>query len=328
MGQEVSLWLSLYFALAIGHFLLLTVVLPSTFAYNPRWINVGSFAEYSVEDGTLNGTYAWRVIAIENRIATINETFQGTTHWDHVAFWNDTKQTFEYVIPSSGRTTRINARAGAIEGLILWLNRYYNHILLDRTFILGIPEHVWLGTGEREMPFQGQTRQALHFVASEEWQWSRTADYDMATGILMRYSWTWPRLGTVRVSLKSTNAFTSLMNEPKLFVDLLLIAPLIILPLMGIGHLGLTLRRRRGVGFSTRFWLGISLLNGGLIAILSNLPFNEIPTAFLSFIQSGMLIMGLVASGLFLINVVFWTATFGATILAINRFAFPLIAKK
>jgi hypothetical protein len=236
MHWKVLLWLSLFLALMIGYLLLLTVVLPSTLAYEPDWIRVGSFAEYSVTGGALNGTYAWNVTSIEIKngrtLVTINETFRGTTQWDHVARWNGTSGHFENTIPISGKTTEISAAMGTVEDLILWLRRYYNHVLHLALF-LGIPEHVWAMTGGGEISFQGQTRQFLHLDASEQWQWSRSADYDKTTGILMRYRWTWPRLGTVWVSLKSTNVFSSTSSEPGIFLDLILIAPLFMIPLVG-----------------------------------------------------------------------------------------------
>ena len=59
MRRNVSLYISLYVAFMIGYFLLFTVVLPSTVAYEPEWIKVGSFAEYDVKDSVpgMNGTY-------------------------------------------------------------------------------------------------------------------------------------------------------------------------------------------------------------------------------------------------------------------------------
>ena len=134
MRRNVSLYISLYVAFMIGYFLLLTVVLPSTVAYEPEWIKVGSFAEYSVEDGVMNGTYAWRIIAIRNlegtTIVTINETFIGTTHWDHVARYSDRDPVgFYNIIPPSGRITEISAAGGTIGDLILWFRRYYNAML-------------------------------------------------------------------------------------------------------------------------------------------------------------------------------------------------------
>jgi len=126
--------------------------------------------------------------------------------------------------------------------------------------------------------------------------------------------------------LKSTNVFASTMSEPKIFLDLLLIAPLFILPLIG-ATIGLSSIRQRGISFNTRFWLGFIFLNGVLIAILSNSPINKIPIALMVFIESGMLTIGLVTLGFFLIDVAFWTGILGATILMINRFVFPIIVK-
>ena len=316
MRSHVCFWISLYVAFMIGYFLLLAVFLPSTVAYEPSWIKVGSFAEYSVDDWgsgdkpVMNGTYAWRVMAIENldggKIVTINETFEGTTHWDHVA-----------IIPPGGRTTKINAAGVTADGLILWLGRHYNRILPYRTFFLGIPRYVWVGGGGGEMSFRGQTRYMLHLEALEE---LRTADYDQATGVFVGYRWTWPRLGTVYVTLKSTNVFssvnvTSTQDILRSVLDLLLVVPLFVLPLGAI--IGLSSIRRRGISFSPLFWLGFTFLNGTFIALLSNWPFR-IPASL-------ELPLFLLVSQL---NVGFWTGTLGAAILVVDGFMFPIITKK
>ena len=123
-GKHIAITIG-YAGFMIGYFLLLIVALPSTMMFEPDWLEVGSFAEYLVEDVggggvVMNGTYTWRVIAIRNlngrKVITVNETFQGTTHWDHVD-----------AIPPSGRIVNVSATDGVVEGLVLWLKRYYNY---------------------------------------------------------------------------------------------------------------------------------------------------------------------------------------------------------
>lgn len=232
MYWKVLLWLSLFLAIMIGYLFITIVFLPSILLYEPDWIRLGSFAEYSVEGGTLNGTYTWNVTSIEIKngrtLIAINETFRGATQWDHVARWNSTLGRFENTVPINGKTTNITATMGTVEDLILWVRRYYNHVL-NRALFLGMPEHTWAMTGGGEISFQGQTRQTLHLDTSE-----RTADYDKATGILMRYSVTWPRLGTVWISLRSTNVFNSTSSEPGIFPDMILTATLLILPMIAV----------------------------------------------------------------------------------------------
>lgn len=231
----------------VGYFLLLTMVLPSIPTNEPGWVGVESYAEYSVDDGdVMNGTYAWRILAVENswgrNMVTLNETFEGATHWTHAGVWPTAQ---EDMIPPTGKSTELIAASGVVGDQILWLTRYINQILRDRTFIIGIPGQAWLVTGEEEMPFQEQIRHTLHLEGTG----LRTADVDEATGILMRYSWTWPRLGTVHVTLKSTNVFASTVGGPNLFLDMLAIAPLFVLPAAGTAK-GLVVIRNRGFGFS------------------------------------------------------------------------------
>jgi hypothetical protein len=137
----------------------------------------------------MNGTYAWKMIAIENvdgrNIATINETFIGTTHWDHVARYSNRDPVgFYNIIPPSGRTAKI-------------------------------------------------ARALIELCPSE----NRRAYYDKTTGIFVGYTWIWPRFGTVYVTLKSTNVFSSVNvtveNGLKTALDLLLVAPFFALRLAG-----------------------------------------------------------------------------------------------
>lgn len=309
----------------IGFFLLLTVVFPSTVLLEPDWIEMGSFAQYSVEDWggymVMNGTYTWKIIAVKDsggrKIVTINETFKGTTHWDHVVDWDKINLRFKVtgewhiyeednIIPPSGRIRDVVSREGAVEGLVLWFKRYYNYILLYRSFFFG-GGYVYRGIDEGKTSFEGEVRDFVQVSPGN----NRRAYYDKATGLLLRYSWTWPRLGTVHVFLKSTNVFdsTKMTGEPnglKMVLDVLLVAPLFALPLAG-GIIGLFLIRRKGVGFGQHFWLEFILLNGIALALLSDWPVRI------------FWILNI------LLNMVFWIGILGVAVLIINRFMFPIV---
>jgi len=301
----------------IGYFLLLTVVLPSTVVYEPSWIKMGSFAEYSVKDSApgMNGTYVWRIIAVENsdgrNIITINETFQGTSHWDHVAVW--TGEHLENTILPSGKKTKISASGGATEGLILWLLRYYNSMLVDRSHFNGIG-NTYLGAGEEKMSLQGAIRDVIKVNPRSS---ETLAYYDKVTGILLWYRFSF-RLGGYTVSLNSTNIFDAVSvaveNGSKIVLDLLSVAPLLALPLAG-AIISLCSIRNSGVGFSSSFWWGVILVNGTLIALLSNWPI-KVP----AYSQELYLFDSLV-------NAAFWIFIIGTATLFVHNFMFPIIAK-
>ena len=112
----------------VGYFFVLTEALPSTVAFEPTWVKEGVFAKYTVEDRggggvVMNGTYTWRVISVQDgfmgRTVTVNETYEGTTHWDHITN-----------IPPEGRIVDLSAKGGSVNRLFLWLTRYYNCFML------------------------------------------------------------------------------------------------------------------------------------------------------------------------------------------------------
>jgi len=143
------------------------------------------------------------------------------------------------------------------------------------------------------------------------------AFYDKATGIFLGYRLSIARLGGLTVSLKSTNIFESfnVADGLKSALDLVLVAPLFALPLVG-AVISLSSIRSRGVGFSPRFWWGFILLNGALIAHLSNwsipIPGFVGLTAYLLFSTA---------------NVVAWMGMIGAAISIAHCVAFPIITK-
>jgi len=306
-----------YAGFMIGYFMLLTVVLPSTMMLEPDWLEVGSFAEYLVEDiggdeVVMNGTYTWKVIAIRNlnggNTVTVNETFQGTTHWDHVD-----------AIPPSGRIVNVSATEGVVEGLVLWLKRYYNYFLLDRSYFLG-QGYTYLGVREGNALFQGEVRSFVEVYPKINS--IRLSRFDKATGLFSYHSWTWPRLGTVFVSLKSTNVFESAnvteeIDGLKVILDALLVSPLIALPLTG-AVFGLFLIRKRNIRFSKSFWFAFILLNGAISALLANWPF-KIPKQphYLAGYFPHVLTC--------LIDIFLWIGILGVAVFAINRFVFPII---
>lgn len=266
-------------------FLLLTLALPFTVFSEPKWVDVGCFAEYDVEDGNLlNGTYAWRIVDMKEssggRIVTINETFVGTSHWDHVAVWDNAYQNYNNIIPSSGRILDVSVRDASAEGLVLWFTRYYNRFLLSPSFFLGFERSTWLGITEGKMPFRGGFRDFVQlsqtrYTYQHGPDFSREARYDKITGLLLDYRWSWPHLGTMIVSLESTNVFDSVVNYQEyglnMVLDILVIALLFAFPL-ALAATNLFLTRRKNEIFSQRFLLILAASNGIFLGLFTSWP--------------------------------------------------------
>jgi hypothetical protein len=309
----------------VGYFLVLTVVLPSFVSFRPEWVKDGVYAEYSVEDrgggGTvMNGTYVWRVVSVQGDVfgtetVIVNETFEGSTHWSRIQN-----------VPSGGRLVEVNIKEGAAEGLLLWIRRYYNRILLGRSFFVG-GGYAYAGIDEREMSFGDEARNVIAVLHNVEA--CRRAYYDIATGVLLHYTRTWPKLGTAYVKLRSTNIFnsTELDSEPdtwKTVTDGLLITPLFVVPVVGASA-GLWIIKRRELGFNRIFWHAIALFNGLIFAWLANLPFKAwYPPSCSPYPE----IEGLLATALFSINIFIWFIVTESIVLIIDRFSFPIITKK
>jgi hypothetical protein len=271
MPKKLLVYMLGYLVCEISLFLLLTLALPSTAFSEPKWTGIGCFAEYNVEDGTLmNGTYAWSIVDVKEssagRIVTINETFVGTSHWDHVAVWDNQHQNFSNIIPSNGRILDVNAGEGSAAGLVLWLTKYCNQFLPSLS-ILGSEGTTWLGGSEGKMPFQGgfrdfvQFTQAPHILSGSDF--SREAKYDKTTGLLLAYRWSWPHLGSVIVSLESTNVFDLGVNYQgngvNMILDIIVVALLFAFPL---ALASLLLMRQGNEISSLRFLLILALSNG------------------------------------------------------------------
>jgi hypothetical protein len=278
-----------------------------------------------VEDsGGLNGTYAWNIISVENSyggtIVTVNETFRGSTHWSHVGVYDGN---FEYTIPPGGKIAEITASEGAIGDLILWLGTYYNHLLLDRTAFIR-KSCMYYGMGEEKTSVQGTERAAINVYPGLA---PTSARYDRASGILLRYYYG-SKLGHYEVSLNSTNILGSVNvadeNSSKSVIDLLLVVPLFVLPFVG-ALIGLNSIRKRGVGYSMNFWKLFVLLNGVLIALLSNYPI-EIPHFVIPYDPWVPFALIFNVGGRVL-NVGFWSGLLFAAVLIINRFVFPIIKR-
>ncbi len=327
MSWKIVFSVSTYAIALIGYFLLLTVDLPSSIMYEPTWAKEGAFAEYFVEykagmgafDSDANGTYAWEILDIhENeggeRVATINETIKGgSTHWDHVTG-----------IPPDGRLANISVREGAVRGLLLWVKRYYNRMLLSRSFFEGEGYRCQLA-GERKTTFKGEPIEIIQIYPKlSSFRW---ADYDEATGLLLSYRITWPRIAYVFVSLNSTNiSFSSsdenTLNDLTMINDALLVSPLFILPITG-AIVGLIIIKRKRINFSRTFWLKFILLNGMILTFLADWP-ATMGSIYAPRVYNPILLIVLIPGS---INLAFWTATLAVAVIIINRFAFPLVTK-
>jgi hypothetical protein len=299
----------------ICYYLLLTIALPSILTTNLDWIKNGVFAEYSVEDSggngpIRNGTYTWTIIDLQPTTVALNETFTGSTLWDHVT-----------TIPPTGRLVTVSIRDGNVEDLILWLKRFYHPILIDRTLILGTGS-IYAGIEEPSLPYQGVRRDATHwFPLPKSW---RRAFYDQSTGLLLRYTWTWIRLGTITVSLQSTNipilTIPSPSTTPKIILGAFLLSPFVILPAIG-AILGLRILKRQRVAFDQRFWVACIPINGLTLALVANWP---ITTSILDLHSS---IYWYPGTALFIIlglNTLLWTGILTAVAFLIHHFAIPL----
>jgi hypothetical protein len=285
MNKQLFVYVLGYFVFVGSLFLLLTLALPSTMFSEPKWVDVGCFAIYDVENGNLmNGTYAWRIIDVKEssgrRVVTINETFVGTSHWDHVAVWDDVNQNYSNIIPSNGRVTDVSVREGSAEGLVLWFTRYYNQFLLSRSFFLGFEGSTWRGVSEGKMPFQGEFRDVVQlsqtrYTYQSGPDFSREAQYDKITGLLLGYRWSWPHLGTMIVSLESTNVFDLVVNDQRnglnMLLDILVVALLFAFPL-GLAATGLFWTRRKNEILSRRFLLVLVLSNGIFFGLFTSWP--------------------------------------------------------
>lgn len=304
--RKVFLWVTgcgVYATFMIGYLLLLTLFLPSTFTYQLNWIKVGSYAEYSVERyvpvGFLvqSGTYSWRVISIHTNpngelMARINET---------------------------GTISEINVKEESLK----WFSRYYNDYLMDLSdFKIGNEIYEGVGLGEVSVQDEvhlcvGLTQQIPAFYrVSTYW-------FDRETGLLLSYRFDFRGEMTLK-HLRSTNISGEAPNG-KAIIDLILISPFFIVPVVGATK-GLLLIKLRRYTFSRRFWFFFILFNGMILASVANFPFRFPLGRLLTLSRYSIIyvlypIYSMSAMG----NFFFWIGGLAAAIILIDRLAFPMI---
>ena len=306
---------AIYATFMIGYLLVLTLFLPSIFTYEHDWVEVGSFAEYTVEEYVTinvveNGTYTWRIISLYtddhgNLIARINETY--ILEWKEdwwKSFWaNET--------PPSGRILDINVRDGLIGFGPFWFNRYYNNYLIDISeFKLG--NGTFEGEGFEEIRVGDENRLSIKLTRlfNSRYNGGRYW-FDKETGLLLKSSWGF-RDRFTRMIVKSTN-ISGNAHDGKAMIDLLVVSPLFIVPVVGM-LTGLLIIKKRRYKFNPKFWVYFILFNGIILASVANFPLRA---------PLGRLLLGYVYPRPQVITMMMWNAFFWIGVLTV--FFFPLI---
>ncbi|UCH32477.1 MAG: hypothetical protein JSV05_03615 [Candidatus Bathyarchaeota archaeon] len=318
MSRKTVTAIFLFTSFMVSYYFLLTVALPSTLTNSLDWLAEGTFAAYRVEDSGNNGPirtgiYNWTVIDLQLTTVTLNETFTGATLWDRVT-----------TIPPSGRLVTVGIHDGNADGLVLWLKRFYLPIFLDRTLICS-SSYTYGGIEERSFTYRSQRRDSTHwFPLPYSWQ---HAYYDQATGLLSHYTWTWIRLGTITVSLQSTNVpILTAPNPsatPRTILEAFMLSPFVILPVLST-ILGLRVLKSRHLTFRPRFWAAFMFINGPILALITNWP---VTTSLLDLHSSIYWYPGTAFFIILCLNTLLWIGILLAATLLIHYFAIPLITK-
>ena len=328
-----------YAAFMVGYFLILTMFLPSLIASQPRWVDVGIYAEYTVEEyvaGNLveNGTYTWRILSTFSRadgtlMVRINETY--TLLWKEER-WNSS---WAREVPSVGRILEIRALDGTVGDRPLWFSRYYNDFLLDLT-VFKMGNGTFEGVGFKTVVIGGEARSAveltLRFCTSPRifippyyecyGYW-----FDRETGLLLKHSYGFRDRWT-RMILEDANVEDE-AHSNKVIADMLLVSPLFVVPTAG-AIAGLFAVKRNRYRFSLRFWLLFIILNGTVLASVANWPLRA-PLGRL-IILLWLHIPGYLDSSpvlrMMVWNFLFWIGLLTLSILLINRFIIRIIGSK
>jgi len=299
----------------IGYFFILTIFLPNNLKSKPTFLKKGDYVTYKLEDlGSnneiiQNGTYTWKITSISTDatgkiIATINETFTGDSEWGG----------YKHSIPPTGRVTEIDLTEGNLNGLHIWLGNYYNDYLFSRT-IFKFEDITFEGSSFTKMSLQGKERTCIR-VTAEIPAYYRTSSYyyEKETGILVasRYGF---REIHMRMTLVETNInFESTVLSEKSTLDLLLILPFFIFPLLG-GIIGLWYIKRKNISFTRNYWLFFSITSAIALSYLTNFPIPirwQYSPLFLSFVS---------------LNLTFWFSITYIGIEMIDRFIVKIIEK-
>lgn len=311
--RKAFLWVAgcgAYATFMIGYLLLLTLVLPSVFVYEPNWIVVGNYAEYTTERGYMsntheNGTYSWRIISTYtddngDLIARINETeiVEGEEDWTILD---------------------INVKDGLNESTApLWFTRYYNDYLIDLSdFNLGT--ETFGGVCLEEVTVNDESRPSVRLARYHpSYGLVNSYWFDRETGLLLKYASWFKGIQDEKV-LNSTNIVNGSHNN-KAVTDLFFVAPLFVVPVVGVASGLLVIRQKRYV-FSRKFWFLFVLFNGSILAFVWNFPFR----APLRLLQHSYSLVG--GAYLMMLNTLFWFGVLLVAVFLVDHFVFPRILK-
>lgn len=328
-----------YAAFMVGYFLILTMFLPSLIASQPRWVDVGIYAEYTVEEyvaGNLveNGTYTWRILSTFSRadgtlMVRINETY--TLLWKEER-WNSS---WAGKIPSAGRVLEIRALDGTVGDRPLWFSRYYNDFLLDLT-VFKMGNGTFEGVGFKTVVIGGEARSAveltLRFYTSPRifippyyecyGYW-----FDRETGLLLKHSYGFRDRWT-RMILEDANVEDE-AHSNKVIADMLLVSPLFVVPTAG-AIAGLFAVKRNKYRPKWRFWALFVIFNGIILASVANWPLRA-PLGKLIilwlYVGEGYLYNSPVLT-MIVWNILVWAGLLALSILLVDRFVIRIIGSE